>query len=156
MAGLDALLEDARRRLAGSPVERLGTPASSRRLLGFGRAPRIVPAGEAWHVGVLLIGADDLAATGDIVRARAEVIRGYTAESQRARAALAAAAFRGGFADGETVHIGWERIDTDAVARGERSGPLLLTGGVPHVVWSAAGDSRPLADYLAEQLSLRG
>ncbi len=156
MDDLAALLADARRRLAGSPVERLGVEASSRRLLGFGRSPRIVPAGEAWHVGVLLIGADDVAATGDILRARAEVIRGYTAESQRARAALAAAAFRGGFAEGETVHVGWERIDTDAVTRGGRSGPLLLSGGVPHVVWSAAGASRPLADYLAEQLTLRG
>ncbi len=52
---LDAILDDARRRLVGTPKERLGDWAHARRLLGFGRAPRIVPVGEAWHVGVLLI-----------------------------------------------------------------------------------------------------
>lgn len=151
-----ARIDDARRRLAGSPVERLGVEATSRRLLGFGRAPRIVPAGEAWHVGVLLITADEVHATGDVLRAREEAVRGYTAESQRARAALASAAFRGGFGDGETVHVGWRPIDLDAVARGERSGPLLLQDGVAHVVWSASGGIRPLADYLDDQLALRG
>ena len=95
---LDDVLTDARRRLAGSPRERLGDWAHARKLLGFGRAPRIVPVGEAWHVGVLLIADAEVYATGEILRARAEAVRGYTAEAQRARSERAAAAARGGCA----------------------------------------------------------
>ena len=82
-ARVDALLDGARRRLAGAPRERLGDWAHARKLLGFGRAPRIVPIGEAWHVGVLLIGDAEVWATGEILRARAEAPRGYTAQAQR-------------------------------------------------------------------------
>ena len=151
---LHALLDTARARLAGRPREALGEFATSRRLLGFGRAPRIVPVGEAWHVGVLLLTDEGVLATGQILRARAEVRRGYTAQSQRDRAELAAAAFRGGFAEGQTVHVGWTRIDVDVVARGVASGPLSLVDGVPHVRWSPAAATRPLAAYLDDQLSL--
>jgi len=152
---LDAVLADARRRLTGSARERIGDWVQSRRLLGFGRAPRIVPVGEAWHVGVLLIGDADLYATGEVLRARSEAVRGYTAEAQRARSERAAAAARGGFVDGEVVHLGATPIDVDAVRRGDASGPLALVGGIPIVTWTAAGARRPLAEYLADQLSLR-
>ncbi|RKS89968.1 hypothetical protein DEU37_1283 [Microbacterium sp. AG790] len=152
---LDTVLSDARRRLAGSPRERLGDWAHSRRLLGFGRAPRIVPVGEAWHVGVLLIADAEVYATGEILRARAEAVRGYTAEAQRARSERAAAAARGGFADGEVLHLDAAWIDLDAVRRGAPSGPLALVDGIPLVTWTTAGARRPLADYLDDQLSLR-
>jgi len=152
---LDAVLRDVRRRLDGSPRERLGDWAHARRLLGFGRAPRIVPVGEAWYVGVLLIGDADLYATGEILRARTEAIRGYTAEAQRARSERAAAAARGGFADGEVLHLGATWVDLDAVRRGEASGPLALVDGIPLVTWTPAGARRPLSDYLDDQLSLR-
>jgi len=152
---LDAVLADARRRLAGTPRERVGDWAHSRRLLGFGRAPRIVPVGEAWHVGVLLIGDAELYATGEVLRARSEAVRGYTAEAQRARSERAAAAARGGFADGEVVHVGATPIDLDAVRRGEPFGPLALVDGIPLITWTAAGARRALADYLDDQLSLR-
>ena len=150
-----ALFDDARRRLAGSPRERLGDWAHARRLLGFGRAPRIVPVGEAWHVGVLLIADAAVYATGEILRARTEAPRGYTAQAQRERSERAAAAARGGFADGETLHLRAVEIDVDAVSRGGASGPLAIVGGIPSVVWNAAGARRPLAEYLDEQLSLR-
>lgn len=152
---LDAVLADARRHLAGSPRERLGDWAHARRLLGFGRAPRIVPVGEAWHVGVLLLADAEVYATGEILRARAEAVRGYTAEAQRARSERAAAAVRGGFADGEVVHLAAMQIDLDAVRHGGASGPLALVDGIPVVTWTAAGARRPLADYLDDQLSLR-
>ncbi len=93
-------------------------------------------------------------ATGEIVRARQDAPRGYTAESQRARAQLAAAARRGGFAEGETVHVGWRMLDLDAVGRGEVSGPLALRDGIPSVRWSAAGLYVPLAGYLDERIAL--
>ncbi len=156
---LDALLDDARRRLAGAPRERLGDWAQARKLLGFGRAPRIVPVGEAWHVGVLLIADAEVYATGEVLRARTEAPRGYTAQAQRERSERAAAAARGGFADGEVVHLGAERLDLEALRHGEASGPLSIAGGAPggtvFVRWSATGAPRPLADYLDEQLALR-
>lgn len=150
-----ALFTAARERLAGSPRERLGDWAASRRLLGFGRAPRIVPVGEAWHVGILLIGDAEVHAVGEVLRARTEAPRGYTAQAQRERSERAAAAARGGFADGETLHLGAQPIDLDALDRGEESGPITFSGGVPHIRWSAQGATRPLSAYLDEQLDLR-
>ncbi|MCR2784856.1 MULTISPECIES: glutaminase [unclassified Microbacterium] len=151
---LSTLFADARSRLAGLSRDRLGTHLPGRRVFGISRAARIVPAGDAWHLGVLLLTDDAVLATGDIVRARWEVRRGYTAQSQRERAELEAAAFRGGFTEGAVVHIGWRMLDLDAVARGEASGPLALQGDVPSVRWSAAGGYRPLEGYLAEHIEL--
>ena len=148
-----ALIDDARRRLAGAHRERLGVRQEGRRLLGFGRASRILPVGDAWHVGVLLIADEEVFATGEVRRARAEVIRGYTAESQRARYERAAAAFRGGFAEGEPVHIDWSPIDLAAVDAGGASGPLSgVDGGVS--VAFAAGARMSLADYLDDRIAL--
>jgi hypothetical protein len=103
---------------------------------------------------VLLLTDDALLATGDIVRAREEVRRGFAAESQRRRAELAAAARRGGLEEGESVHIGWMQLDADGVDRGAASGPLALRDGVPSVRWSAAGGYVPLAAYLDERIEL--
>jgi hypothetical protein len=149
------ILDAARAHLTGAPREALGAWAASRRLLGIGRAPRIVRVGEAWHLGVLLLGDGDVYATGEVLRAREDVVRGYTAQAQRERFERAAAAYRGGFADGETVHIAWTPIDVAVVDAGGSSGPLSLTYGVPMVRWSASASPRPLADYLDELLSLR-
>jgi len=149
-----ALIDAARGRLRAAPRERLGERATARRMFGIGRAARIVPLEEVWHVGVLLIGDARVLATGRVIRARAEVIRGYPAQSQRERAELAAAARRGGFAEGETLHLDWTALDVPAVDAGGSSGPLSLEDGVPYVRWTAVGGIRPLADYLRDQLSL--
>lgn len=151
---LEDLVGEARARLAEVPREALGELREPRRLLGITRAPRIVPAGTAWHLGVLLLTDHAVLATGEIVRARQEAPRGFTAESQRRRAELAAAARRGGFAEGESVHLGWRMLDLDAVAHGEASGPLALRDGLPSVRWSASGGYVPLAAYLDERVAL--
>ena len=151
---IPALLDDARVALAVARREALGELRTPRRLLGVARAPRIVPAGTAWHLGVLLLTDDAVLATGEIVRARQEAPRGFTAESQRRRAELAGAARRGGFADGEVVHIGWRMLDLAAMAKGETSGPLAVHDGVPSVRWSSAGGYVPLAGYLDERIGL--
>jgi hypothetical protein len=148
------LLDGARARLTDAPREALGELIVPRRMLGVGRSSRIVRRGAAWHLGVLLLADDAVLATGDIVRARQEVRRGFAAESQRQRAELAAAARRGGLAEGETVHIGWQELDPDAVERGAASGPLALRDGVVSVRWSAAGGFMPLAAYLDERVEL--
>lgn len=150
------MLDAARARLAAAPREPLGEWASGRRLLGFGRSPRIVRVGEAWHLGALLVGAEALYATGEVLRAREDVVRGFTAQSQRERAERAAAAFRGGFAEGETVHLGWSPIDVEAVDAGGASGPLSGAGGTVMIRWSASAAARPLADYISDQLALTG
>lgn len=148
------VLAAARVRLADAPREGLGELVQPRRILGLSRAPRIVPRGTAWHLGVLLLTDDAVLATGDVLRARAEARRGFTAESQRRRAELAAAARRGGFEEGATVHLAWRMLQPDAVDRGEASGPLALVGGVPSVRWSASGGYQPLERYLDERVAL--
>lgn len=144
-----ALLEGARHRLAGAPTVALGMLRTSR-----WRADRIVRAGRAWHVGVLLLTDGGVLATGEILRAAEEVRRGYAAESSRGRAARRAMARRGGFAEGEVVHIGWREIDVQAVDDGEASGPLALIDDVPHVQWAPGGALVPLAGYLDEKIAL--
>lgn len=148
------LLDAARLRLTDASQEALGELIVPRKMLGVGRSPRIVRRGAAWHLGVLLLTGDAVFATGDIVRARQEVRRGFAAESQRQRAELAAAARRGGHAEGETVHIGWQELDPDAVDQGAASGPLALREGIVTVRWSAAGGFMPLAAYLDERVEL--
>jgi len=149
MATTVALLDDARRRLAGAPREGLGRLRTSR-----WRADRIVRVGEAWHLGVLLLTEDRVLATGEILRAAQEVRRGYAAESARERAERRAQARRGGFAEGEVVHLGWQELDPDAVDAGDVSGPLALLGGEPAVRWSPGGALVPLAGYLDERIAL--
>jgi hypothetical protein len=144
-----ALLTAARARLADAPMQGLGVEKTSR-----WRGARIVRAGEAWPLGVLLLTRDGVLATGEVLRAAEEVRRGYAAESARARADRRAQARRGGFGEGEVVHIGWTELDADAVDAGGASGPLMMVDGVPMVRWSAAG-VMPLEAYLDEQIELR-
>ena len=147
-----AAFAEARSALAGVPKEALGEDRPGRRILGIARADRILPAGDAWHLGVLLLTDEAVLATGEIGRARADVLRGFPAESQRARAARAAAASRGGFAEGRVVHVGWVVIDLDALSAD--SAPLAVRDGRPVVRWSVAGGYVPLERYLAEQVGL--
>ena len=150
------ILDGARAELdaAGAPREALGRLATPGRLL-LRRAPRIERVGVAWRLGALLLTPDgDALAVGDVLRAAAEVRRGYAAESARERAAQRAAAVRGGFRPGEIVHVGWQRIDLDAVGRGEASGPLQSSDGVPMIRWSAAAGLVPLEPYLRERVAL--
>lgn len=149
------LLQDARARLAGSP----GEPSVPREALGLlrrsrWRADRIVRAGEAWHLGVLLVTDDGVLQTGEVLRAAAEVRRGYAAESARARAERRAQASRGGFAEGEVLHLDWQVLDVARADAGESQGPLMLHDGVPSVRWSAAGGLMPLRAYLDDQIGL--
>jgi hypothetical protein len=146
------LLADAREALAGAPKEGLGEERDSR-----WRGQRIVRVGEAWHLGVLLLTDDAVLATGEILRAAEEVRRGYTADASRARAERRAQARRGGFAEGEVLHLGWQPLDAASVDSGSASGPLALIDGTPGVRWSPGGGLIPLAGYLDEKIEmLRG
>lgn len=148
------MLDGVRARLADAPRETLGEWRTPRKFLGLGGDPKIVPVGSAWHVGALLIGDDLVAAVGEVLRAAEPVRRGYTAESARERAAVRAAAFRGGNPAGSVVHVGWEALDLGVVAAGGASGPLSLSDGTPMIRWSAAGGLMPLEPYLRERVDL--
>lgn len=148
MTSTAELLAATRASLALVPKEGLGEERSSR-----WRGERIVRIGEAWHVGVLLLTDDRTLATAEVLRAADPGRRGYTAESARARAARRQMALRGGFGEGEVVHVGWAEIDVDAVDVGGSSGPLAQQDGVVSVRWSG-GSYRPLEGYLREQVDL--
>ncbi|KHL00122.1 hypothetical protein LK09_01470 [Microbacterium mangrovi] len=154
------MVDDVRRELAGYPRQRLGATRPARRILGVLRSERIVPAGDVWHLGAILVrcdgpAAEGLLATGEILRARAEVRRGFAAESQRARAARAAAARRGGFAEGETVHVDAVPIDAARLAAEGASGPVgVAADGSLTVRWRRTGAAVPLRPYLTERIDL--
>ncbi|MFF7292951.1 glutaminase [Microbacterium sp. NPDC008134] len=135
--------------LSGAPKEGLGEERDSR-----WRGKRIVRVGEAWHLGVLLLTDTHALATAEVLRAADPGRRGYTAESARARAERRAEALKGGFDEGEVVHVGWSVIDVDGVDAGGSSGPLSLIDGIPSVRWSAAGGFMPLETYLHERVEL--
>ncbi|WP_314651763.1 glutaminase [uncultured Microbacterium sp.] len=135
--------------LAGAPTEGLGEERRSR-----WRGHRIVRVGEAWHLGVLLLTETQALATAEVLRAADPGRRGYTAESARERAARRALALKGGFDEGDVVHVGWSMIDVQAVDAGGASGPLASVDGVPSVRWSAAGGYMPLETYLRERVEL--
>lgn len=149
MTSATELVAAARGELADLPKEGLGEERSSR-----WRGDRIVRVGAAWHVGVLLLTDDRTLATGEVLRAGDPGRRGYAAESARQRAMRRALALRGGFTEGEVVHVGWSVIDVAAVDAGGESGPLATIDGVPSVRWSAAGAYVPLESYLRERIAL--
>lgn len=157
---IGSLLQDARSRLASAPVVAVGRLVEPRGLLAAVRAPRIVPIADAWSLGVLLLeagAAERLWGTGEVVRARPEDRRGYTAESARRRGELAAAASRGGFADGVAVQLPALEIEVAALGASsdaEALGPLAIVDGVPMVRWSPAAPLTPLAPYLDERIRL--
>jgi hypothetical protein len=144
-----ALFAAARGQLEGVPAEGLGQEKRSR-----WRGERIVRVGSARHVGVLLIADDAVHAVGEVLRAGDPGRRGYAADSARYRAARRLMALRGGFREGEVVHVGWVPLDLEAVDAGGASGPLALRDGIPSVQWAPAGGYQPLEAYLAERIAL--
>ena len=98
--------------------------------------------------------AQEAQARGDLRAAQIELRNAVRAEpnSGAARAALAAAAFRGGFGEGSTVHVDWHLIDVDALDAA--SSPVALVDGQPMVRWSATGGLMPLERYLDERIGL--
>lgn len=150
-----ALFNDARRRLEGSAREAIGRREEPGRLRSaLGARPRIVPAGEAWRLGLLLLADDAVLATGEILRSAAERRRGFTAEASRHRAELQAMCSRGGFAEGTTVNIDPTPLDLDRLATDGRTGPLERRGTQVLVHWTPGAGPMPLDAYLDERIRL--
>ena len=151
-----ALFAAAAARLAGAPDEAVAEFKPARRRLGVPRAARLRPVGRAWRLGVLLLSADGtVRATGSVTRAVPPGHPGHMAVSTEERREVRAAAYRGPFPEGSTVHFGAPVIELTALEGA--TGPLLLRDGRVVVRWSlSAGDdaARDLEPYLAERISL--
>lgn len=150
----ESLFRQARERLAGAPQEYLGEVVQPKKILGVGRAFRIVPFRRAWRLGVILLDDTSAYEVGEVFRARDAGRRGYTADTARERAAYAEAALRGGVPEGESVHIGWNEFDADALAAGRASNGISFDGGVAMIKWSKSGARMPLDAYLNERVDL--
>ena len=131
----------------------------AKRILFIERNARLRRTGAAWNLGAVLIETETLAllTPGTVTRSKKERRVGYVAESARERDALRWAAARGGFAEGEVVHVDPERLDIDALTAGQcaRSGPLVLNDrGEIAIEWARESAPRPLAGYLEERATL--
>jgi hypothetical protein len=159
-ARVRALLAAAADRLreAGAPDEAIAAFEPAGRRFGFARRARLEPLGRGWRLGVLLLEADGgVRATGSVTRAVPPGHPGHVAVSTEARREVRAAAYRGPFRPGETVHYDAPRIELTTQALRAATGPLFLRGDRPLVRWSvSAGDdaARDLEPYLAEQVDL--
>lgn len=165
MAAVDAELFDLLARTVESleaaavPDESLAAVRRARGLTGLSGASRMVPAGRAWRLGVVLLEATGrLHATGGVTRAivplRAVTNRSAAAESRREDRRAAA---RGPFPEGEVVNFGYTPLALDTAALKAGSGPLSVRDGVVMVRWSDGDETlgiRPLADYLADRVGL--
>lgn len=131
-------------------LERRGIPdeaLATLRIPRFGRA-RLVPAGRAWRLGVLLLDrAGRLYETATVTRA-VEPLRGVTNRSAEAdaRRELRHIAARSKFPEGDAVNVDPVPLHLD--------GPLSVVDGTVMIRWNAGGGIRPLEAYLADRLSL--
>ncbi len=146
----------ARLEAAGARDEALADYVVPKRVLGLQRAPRMVPVGRVWRLGVLLVGpGGEIFGTGEVTRAVAPRHPNNQAVSQEVRREHQLAAFNGPFAPGDTVNYDAVPLDLGALDRGDQSGPLLVVDGEVLVRWSpSSGASAPLERYLADRVGL--
>jgi hypothetical protein len=140
---------------AGVPDEALADYVTPRRVLFVTRAPVLVPRGRVWPLGVLLLGRDGgLHATGTITRAVPAGYPGYQSPGVEVRRGYRAAAFKGDFAEGDTVNFDTTAIDLDRLDAA--SAPLLVDDGRVLVRWNATfpTQTRGLDVYLDDRVSL--
>ena len=143
-------------RLLGSTVgelEAAGIPDEALATLKLSRfaAPKLVKAGRAWRLGVLLIDRDlRLYEAGEVTRA-VDPPRGVANKSAEAEARreMRRAATRGRFPEGEVVNFGYRPIDLET-----GSGPIEILDGLAHIHWRSGAPLLPLEQYLVERLDL--
>ena len=140
----------------GTHDEALGTVKAGRGLGPISTSTKMVNAGRAWRLGVLLIDRDArLYETGSVTRAivplRAVTNRSAEAEARRDDRRAAA---RGKFPEGEVVNFDYSPIDLSAAALAGGRGILSLQDGIVMVRWHATDPPRRLDTYLADRLGL--
>lgn len=150
-----------RLRDAGIAPDGLATyVGEGRRLWFFRKRATMLPIGEAWPLGALLLTPKgELYAAGHTTRAAAFGRPQYQSVSREERRAIAAAALGGGFAAGAVVHYDALPIhpsDEELLALGPDS-PVGVWRGELRVRWrpGASLESAPtLGSYLAERAEL--
>lgn len=131
------------------------------RRLGVLRRPASMrPLGEAWRLGVLLLGTDArLYAAGPATRAAERGRPGYQSLSREERRDIAAAALRGGYSAGAPVNFDAEPLpedDAGLLALGDDA-PIGVEAGDLRVRWRAGAPlvgAPTLERYLAERVAL--
>jgi len=144
---------------AQARTEALAELHTPRRIGPFRRAPRLVPVGEVWRLGVLLLAADPIGgerlfATGSVTRARDPRHPNFTSVSGEERRELREAARRAGFAAGETVNFEATALPLDDTLG--CVGPVVLRDDGLLVRWNALSPESlaPFDAYLRERVEL--
>ena len=142
----------------GTHDEALGAVKPGRGFGPISTATKMVRAGRAWRLGVLLIDRNaELYETGSVTRAivplRAVTNRSAEAEARRDDRRAAA---RGNFPEGEVVNFDYSPIDCGVAALEAGLSILSILNGVVMVAWHATDPQRRLDTYLADRLGLLG
>ncbi|RLP75607.1 hypothetical protein D9V32_09035 [Mycetocola tolaasinivorans] len=130
-------------------------PAHTRLLVP--RRAAILPIGEVWRLGSLLLGPDgDVYETGEVVRASEPGWPGHQSVLAEQRREYRQAAQRAKIASGTVINLGWTPVDLEPNALRDSDGVLVLRGETPHVRWAPGSDAAtlPLDSYLAERITL--
>lgn len=159
-AAIRGAVDGAVERLAAAeaPDEALARFVAARRRFLIPRRAEFVPVGRVWHLGVFLIDrAGALYRTGTTTRAVPPGHPGHQSVSAEVRREYRAAAFRGPFAEGETINFDASPISMDVSALRSSPGPLFIEGDRALVLWNPAATAEtaiPFPDYLAERVEL--
>jgi len=143
---------------AGARTEALAELRTPARIGPLRRAPRFVPVGEVWRLGVLLLAsgpdAGRLFATGAVTRARDPRHRNFTSVSGEERREVREAARRSGFAAGQTVDYDAIPLPLDDTLG--TVGPLALRDWRLFVRWNRLTPESltPFDVYLRERVEL--
>lgn len=143
---------------AGARVEALARFVPARRRLGFTRSAVMLPLGQVWRLGVLLIDREAAVyATGSITRAEEPKRPNYQSISAEERREYRAAAIKGGFTRGEAVNFDATAIELDEDLLRTGHDPLFLRGNRALVRWSPSATDESAIDletYLCDRVSL--
>lgn len=146
---------------AGVPSEALAEYVPARRKLLVTRKPTMQPLGRVWRIGTLLLAEDGrLFAHGRSTRAAERGRPGYQSLSREERREIAAAALRGGFAEGEPVNF--EAVPLGFApdpgpADDDPALPIGYADGDFRVRWRAGAPlegAPPLATFFTDRLPL--
>jgi len=165
---LDALARAAR--ACADAAARLGEAGVAREALAEYVPPRRIffrtkpatmrPLGDVWRLGSLLLGADgSLYALGHATRAAERGRPGYQDLAREERREIAAAALRGGYAEGTPVNYDARPLplEAGALAAPDPAQPLGLAAGEVRVRWRAGAPlagAPTLAAFFEERIAL--
>lgn len=145
---------------AGAPSESLAEYVAPRRVLLMPRPARMLPVGDVWRLGTLLLGTDGrLHSLGAATRARERGRASYQSESREVRRDIAAAALRGGYTVGTAVNYDTHELELTpaSIAALGADDPIGFAAGEVRVRWrpGAPLDGGPtLEAYLRDRVEL--